>query len=166
MPALFHISTYRFKPSARRGLRTALLAIFGLVAVTTGFSGCFGAISGCNGNSEQQALTLANQLHAKMAQGDLAGIYDDAAQRYRDAVTREKSDALFSSVARKLGSPQNCKQGITKYEVTTNGTMIESQCETTFSKDATGVETFTWLKSGNEFRLLGYHINSDALIER
>jgi hypothetical protein len=147
-------------------LRTFLVAASGLVAFSISLSGCFGAIAGCNGDSEKQALALANELHAKMAQGDVAGIYNDADQRYRDAVTREKSDALFSSVARKLGSPQDCKQGITKYEVTTNGTIIESQCETTFSKNATGVETFTWLKSNDQFHLLGYHINSDALIER
>ena len=50
--------------------------------------------------------------------------------------------------------------------VTTSGTVLKAQCETRFSKDATGVETFDWIKSGDQYRLLGYHINSNELIER
>jgi hypothetical protein len=83
-----------------------------------------------------------------------------------ETLSLAKNRMLFFRRSRASLGRRKTASKASKYEVTTNGTMIESQCETTFSKDATGVETFTWLKSGNEFRLLGYHINSDALIER
>ncbi len=105
-------------------------------------------------------------MHQKMTNGDLAGIYDGADQRYKDAVSREKSDALFSAVARKLGAPENCKQQGFNINTTTSGTTIRLVCQTTFSKNATGVETIVWIKSGDQFRLVGYHIESDELIER
>jgi hypothetical protein len=105
-------------------------------------------------------------MHKKMASRDWTGIYDGADQRYRDAVTREKSDAMFASIDRKLGVPLDCKQRGTNFSVTTIGTTIVSACKTQFAKDATGDETFTWAKSGDQYKLLGYHINSNELIER
>ena len=139
-----------------------LAFVAGLVLLVHTLSGCFGSLKAY----QQQALTLATAMHQKMTSGDVNGIYDGADQRYRDVVTHQKSDALFSSIARKLGAPLDCKQGNTNFQVTTSGTTIVSVCKTTFSKDATGVETFTWIKSGDQFRLLGYHINSEELIER
>ena len=125
-------------------------------------------ICGCMGVAEaaKQALQLETAMHEQMTRGDFAAIYNGADQRYRDAAGRDKSDALFSAIAKKLGSPQDCKQGSTFIQVATSGTTIRSACTTTFSKSATAVETFTWIKSGDQYRLLGYHINSDDLIER
>jgi urocanate hydratase len=133
-----------------------------LLAGTIALSGCFGSLK----TAQDDAAKLATAFHSQMTQGDLAGIYNNADQRYRDAVTRTKSDALFSSIARKLGSPLDCKPGGFNVNMTTSGTILKSQCETRFSKDATAVETFTWVKSTDQYRLLGYNINSDALIER
>jgi hypothetical protein len=154
---------------ATRQWQTIFVAL-GLVVVATGMSGCFGPIAGCMStaaNSKAQSLTLANAMHVKMAQGDLAGIYDGADQRYKDVVSREKSDALFSAVARKLGSPLDCNQQSFNFNMDASaGMTLRTICETKFSKDATGTETFIWIKSGDQFRLLSYNINSDALIER
>jgi hypothetical protein len=127
-----------------------------------GLSGCFGVLK----DREQQAFNLATALHRKMTAGDLAGIYTSADDRYRAAVTREKSDALFSAIARKLGPPLDCTQGRTNYQVNTSGTTLVFVCQTKFTKDATAVETFKWIKSGDQFKLLGYNIQSEELIER
>jgi hypothetical protein len=134
----------------------------GLLLASIGLAGCFGAIA----DSQKQALQLETAFHQQMARGDLAGIYNGADDRCRAAVSREKSDALFSSIARKLGFPLDCKQGGTFVQVATWGTTIRSECTTNFSKDASGKETFVWVKSGEQFRMLNYNINSDALIER
>lgn len=141
-------------------LRFALLFIF--LCALSGVSGCFGSLKA----AQQQALQLETAMHKQMANGDLAGIYNDADQRYREAVTRDKSDALFSSISRKLGAPLDCDPGNTNIRVGTGGTTIVSACTTKYTKDATAVETFTWVKSTDRFRLLGYHINSEELIER
>lgn len=116
--------------------------------------------------ASDEALKLETAMHQQMAKGDVAGIYNDADQKYRDVMTREKSDALFTSIVRKLGAPQDCKQGGTFVHVGTIGTTIRSECQTTFSKNATATETFVWMKSQDRYRLMGYKISSNELIER
>jgi hypothetical protein len=144
-----------------KGLRVWGMLFVVLLALM-GITGCFGKLK----EFEHQALTLDDAMHKKMAAGDVAGIYDNADQRYRDAVTREKSDAFYASIARKLGAPLDCKQGNTRYFVGTGGTTIASVCDMHFAKNASGVETFTWLKSGDTYKLLGYDIKSNDLIRR
>jgi hypothetical protein len=126
------------------------------------------AVPGCMNPAEaaKQALQLETAMHEQMTRGDFTGIYNGADQRYRNAVSREKSDALFSSIVRKLGPPLDCKTGGTFVQAATWGTTIKSVCTTTFSKNATGVETFVWIKDGDQYRLTGYHVTSDDLIER
>jgi hypothetical protein len=154
------------------GLRSALRGFavaIGLFMFSISLSGCFGAISGCFSalaDGDKQAQAQAAAMHDKMTRGDLAGIYDNADQRYKDAISREKSDALFTAVTNKLGAPQDCKQQGFNMNATTSGTTLRLVCQTTFSKNATGMETFVWLKSGDQYRLLLYNINSDELIER
>lgn len=139
-----------------------LLITFALALLAASLSGCWVRVTG---NSEE-ANQLAKSLHDQMARGDLAGIYNESDQRFRSAVTRDKSDALFSSISRKLGAPQDCKAKRTQTQVGSSGTTINLVCETTFAKNAKGTETIEWIKSGNQFRLLNYHINSEELIER
>ena len=141
-------------------LRVCLLSLMVLTAGS--MSGCFGTITG--GSSE--ALKLETAMHQQMARGDVAGIYNDADQRYRNAVSREKSDALYISIVRKLGVPLDCKQGGSMMQVGTMGTTIRSECETRFSKDAIAKETFVWVKAKDRYRLIGYNIVSNDLITR
>jgi hypothetical protein len=79
------------------------------------FSGCMGTVK----EAAKQALQLETAMHEQMVRGDFAGIYNGADQQYRSAIDRGKSDALFSSIARKLGSPLGCKQGNTFVQATT-----------------------------------------------
>jgi hypothetical protein len=153
--------------NATMGLRQRIERI-GLFTITSaGFllcmtvCGCFASL----GADKNETLGLANAMHDRMTRGDLAGIYTDADQRYRNAISREKSDALFSAIARKLGSPQSCNQQGSNFQVATWGTTLRTVCQTTFSKNATGKETFVWIKTDNQFRLLSYTINSDELID-
>jgi hypothetical protein len=133
-----------------------------IILITLPNSGCFGTFAG----GAADALKLETAMHQQMARGDVAGIYNDADQRYRDAVSREKSDALYTSIVRKLGVPLDCKQGRSIMQVGTMGTTIRSECQTSFSKDATANETFVWGKSKDRYRLMGYNIVSNDLITR
>ena len=124
--------------------------------------GCFGLLK----NAQEDGVKLATAFHQQMAQGDLAGIYNNADENYRKSVTRERSDALFSAIARKLGTPLDCKPGGINVSATPAGRTLHSQCETHFSKNATGEENFVWLKSGGQYRLVSYRISSQELVER
>ena len=132
-----------------------------LVLLTLSLSSCKGILE-----ATKQSYQLETAMHEQMAHGDFAGIYNGADIRYQNAISRDKSDMLFAAIATKLGSPLDCKQGSTFVQAATWGTTIKSVCNTTFSKNATAVETFMWIKSGGQYYLAGYHINSDALIER
>ena len=165
----FAVTGSPMESTHRQSAKTIVAMFAGLFLLSTGISGCFGMISGCvssMANGEQQAQSLAATMHQKMASNNLAGIYDGASQRYKDAVTREKSDDLFSAINRKLGAPGECKQQGFNMNSTTSGTILKLTCETKFSKDATGTETFAWIKSEDQYQLLGYHIESEELIER
>lgn len=151
---------------AKQAIRIAPLLVLVSFPFCIVISGCLGGCLSALANGQQQAQTLVTELHQKMTNGDLAGIYDGADQRYKDAVTRQRSDALFSSVSRKLGTPGKCNQQGFTINATTSGTVLRLVCKTTFSKDATGTESFTWIKSGEQFRLLRYDIESEELIER
>jgi hypothetical protein len=133
-----------------------------LLAGAIAISGCFGGLKAAN----DDGLKLATALHKQMAQGDLAGIYNNAAENYRKSVPREMFDAQFSAIARKLGAPLDCKPAGIAVNVDRSGTTIRSKCETHFSKDATGEESFVWFKSGDQFQLLSYNINSRELSDR
>ena len=109
---------------------------------------------------------LDAELHNSIARGDWNGIYANADPGYREAVTLEKSTALFSTIVRKLGPPISSKQTSWNLNANTSGTILRSECETKFGKNASGVESIVWRKTGGTYRLLGYHINSDELISR
>lgn len=125
-------------------------------------------LAGCMSPAEagKQALQLETVMHQQMARGDFDGIYNGADERYQKATDRGKSDALFSAIARKLGSPLDCRPSGTFIQAATWGMTIKSVCTTKFAKNASGIETFVWIKDGSQYRLAGYHITSDELIER
>src|SRR3569833_2615077 len=65
-----------------------------VVLIVAAMSGCFGRFTG--GSAE--ALKLETAMHQQMAGGDVAGIYTEADQRYRDVLSRDNSDAQFSAI--------------------------------------------------------------------
>lgn len=134
----------------------------GIVAAVITLNGCFGLLK----TAQQDGVDAATALHKQMADGDLAGIYNNADENYRSSMTRQQSDMLFSMIARKLGTPLDCKPGGVNVNVNSLGTTLHSECETHFSKNATGEEIFIWLKASDRYRLVSYHINSRDLIGR
>ena len=124
------------------------------------------AICGCNhvlDSNAHQANALAEDLHRSMAKQDWASIYANADESYRRNVAPEESARMFASIVSKLGTPVSCKQGSTMIDVHTTGKTIKSECETTFSLNAAGEETFFWRKSDGVYRLSGYNVTSNAL---
>lgn len=113
-----------------------------------------------------QALQLAKNLHHRMLNGDIDGIYDDADPGLKANSDLSRHRALFSSIARKLGSPMNCQQGVTAVKYGFFTKKIRSECTTRFSNNSTGTETLIWVGSGDQYRLNYYFIRSDDLITR
>ncbi len=114
----------------------------------------------------EDSAKLDSDLHSAMTRGDWQGIYANADPGYREGVTEQKSDTLFQTISRKLGAPVSSKETSWNINATPSGTFLRVQCDTKFAMNASGVETIVWRKSGDGYRLYGYHINSDDLITR
>jgi hypothetical protein len=125
-------------------------------------------LCGCQQLTEapKDAERLNGKLHAEMTQGDFSKIYAEADPGFRSATSEEKFEALLVAIQKKLGNPVSSKQTGWTLNATTSGTLLRTQCETTFAKSASGIETIEWRKSDGDYRLYGYHINSDDLISR
>ncbi|HEY4354823.1 MAG TPA: hypothetical protein VGN16_03675 [Acidobacteriaceae bacterium] len=115
----------------------------------------------------QEGQHLDEGLHASMAHGDWNGIYANADGGYRDGVTPEKSQALFSNIVRKLGAPVSTQQVGWRAMAGTSGTFLRSECSTKFANNAIADETIVWKKgSDGAYRLYNYNISSEDLITR
>jgi Protein of unknown function (DUF4019) len=125
-------------------------------------------LAGCNDikQAPKDAERLDTDLHSAMTRGDIKGIYANADDGLKSAISEEKFDALFAAIAKKLGTPISCTPGGWNLNTDTSGTFLKTECQTKFSKNASGTETITWRKSGETYRLFDYHINSDELLER
>jgi hypothetical protein len=114
----------------------------------------------------KDAEKLDADLHSAMTRGDFKSIYANADDGFKSETSEEKFDALLTAIAKKLGTPISSTPAGWNLNANTSGTFLKTQCETKFSKNASGTETITWRKSGQTYRLYGYQINSSELIER
>jgi hypothetical protein len=129
---------------------------------------CVMALAGCTqlAQASKDGEKLDAEMHNAMAHSDWKGIYADAAPELRAQTNEDKFGTLFMAISKKLGTPLSCKQTGWNVNTNTSGTYLKSVCETKFSNNASGTETFEWLKTDGKYRLYGYHINSDELITR
>jgi hypothetical protein len=125
-------------------------------------------LTGCTqlADASKDGEKLDADAHSAMSRGDWKSIYADADPQMRSDTSEEKFGALFTAIAKKLGNPVSSKQTRWNLNATTSGTYLRSECETKFSNNASGTETFEWKKTDGKYRLYSYHISSDDLITR
>jgi hypothetical protein len=132
-----------------------------LVLITLSFTGCK-QLTQASGDAQKQTQAF----HDAMKVGNWAQMYADADPTMREKATQQQFTTLMSAVQHKLGDPVSFKQVNFRINTTTNGIFLSSVCETVFSKDAKGTESFVWRADGDKYRVVGYHINSEELITR
>jgi uncharacterized protein DUF4019 len=122
--------------------------------------------TGCGAQKDMEAASAAvAQFHSQLDNQDYVAIYNNAEQRFRDASKQEDFVALMTAVHKKLGTvKQSSRQGFF-VNYNTSGTSIRLTYSTKFS-GGDADEEFLWSKRGDSFLLLGYHINSNALITK
>jgi hypothetical protein len=102
-------------------------------------------------------------LHAKMTQGDDAGIFAQADPEWQQEIGHEKSNHIFDYVRDQLGAPRSTS--CTNQDISTNatdGTILTLTFTTVFDK-GTATETLKLHKSNGVYRMISYNINSDHL---
>lgn len=136
--------------SVRRSLPALLAAVL---------AGC--SMSADVGLAERQVV----QFHQQLDAGQLQQIYAEASDRLRRATSEQDMQNLLAAVHRKLGDVKSSVRGAWSVHAGTTGTFISLSYQTHFSEgDAT--ERFDYQLEGDKALLAGYHINSNALIEK
>ncbi len=110
------------------------------------------------------AQTATERFHLKLDLGQFDSIYQENDPEFQNAGTEKDANALWRMVQRRFGSLQSDSLFNWNVSVTTNnGTVVRLVYYTTFSKDK-ATETFTWRIRNGKPALLGYNINSPALL--
>jgi len=140
-------------------MRAKLHAAVLFVSTAAIFSGC-GATKDISGASD--AVTT---FHARLDSGDYTTIYSQADQVFRNASKQQEFLEFMAAIHRKLGRVNSAKQERFFVNYTTSGTRVRLNYTTKFT-GGDAEEEFVWAKSGNDYTLAGYHINSMALITK
>lgn len=117
-------------------------------------------------DASKEGEALDARVHEAMIRGDWKSVYASADPDMKSDTSEDKFGALFVAVSKKLGQPVSSKQTGWTVSKTTSGAFLRSTCETKFSSNASGTETFTWRMADGKYRLYSYNIRSDELITR
>jgi hypothetical protein len=126
------------------------------------------ALAGCKQITEakKDGEKLVADVHSAMGRGDWKSIYDGADPELRAGTPEDKFGALFVAISKKLGNPVSFSETGWNLNRTSDGTFLKSTCQTKFSNNASGTETFEWRRVDEKYLLYSYHINSDELVTR
>ena len=107
-----------------------------------------------------QAVT---RFHKMLDAGQNAQIYRESAQEMKNAGPEAKLDAFLSAVHRKLGTVTKATRQGFNDQMNTGGHYITMTYATTYTRGE-ATETFVYKISDGKAALVGYNVNSDALI--
>jgi hypothetical protein len=121
-------------------------------------------LAGCTGGDDVAVTEQAiGRFHKELNAGAFVGIHQNASAEWKEASSEPASVELFNGVRRKLGKFVSGKQSGWKVNYGTAGTIVVLQYDSKFEK-GDAQETFTYRRSGDRAELIGYNINSRALI--
>jgi len=123
-------------------------------------------LGGC-GSSENLRIAkeATTHVHAQMDSEQFTQIYSEADDALRAATKQQDFLAFVSAVHRKLGRVQNASQTSFFVNFSTSGTRVRLNYQTKFD-GGDAQEEFIWKIKGDQAALVGYHINSTALITK
>jgi len=117
-----------------------------------------------SGKNVQNAAKSVEQFHSQLNTEQYQVIYAAADDGLHKATNEADFVAFLQAVHKKLGNVQTSQR--TNFQVgvsTGQGSTVNLVYDTTFEQ-GTGTEQFLWHIRDNQPVLLGYHINSNALV--
>jgi hypothetical protein len=123
-------------------------------------------IAGCGTKADIGIVDAAvTKFHNQLDAGKFDEMYDESDDAFKAAATKQKFVDLLSAIHRKLGSVKSAGRQGFFVNFGTVGERIRLTYSSQFENDHAD-EEFVFQVSGKSVRLVGYHINSDALITR
>ncbi|MCI0356806.1 MAG: DUF4019 domain-containing protein [Acidobacteria bacterium] len=118
----------------------------------------------CSASQHKQAAEQAVQgFHEQLDGQRFVEIYRAAHEDFRKSSSEAEMTEFFAAIHRKLGTVQSSTQEGWRVNVTTGGTQVLLTYKTRFT-NGPATESFTWIVRDGRAVLLGYNINSRALI--
>jgi hypothetical protein len=105
------------------------------------------------------------RFHQQLDSQNYVTVYAQADQKFRDATKQDDFVALMTAVHSKLGQVGSTTRKSYFVNYNTSGSQIRVNYATKFG-EGDAEEEFVWSKNGDNLALLGYHINSVALITK
>lgn len=102
-------------------------------------------------------------FHSSLDAGKFDEIYDAAADELKTAATKQDFVILLSAIHRKLGQVAKSEKQTWHVDYNTAGNFVTLVYNTTFT-NGTGAEQFVYKLHDGQASLVGYHINSNALL--
>ena len=122
------------------------------------------AVAGCGGKQQiANAEAAVTQFHAELNAGNFDHIYTDSDAAMKNASSQEKFVALLNAIHRKLGAAKSANRQSFFMNYGTSGKFLRLTYATQYDADS-ATEEFVFHIDGNNVRLAGYHINSEALV--
>jgi hypothetical protein len=119
--------------------------------------------SGCS-KAREAAESASRDFRLRCAREAYADVYRDAAPELRSTVSEAGFAKLMKGLSGKLGAWRSSKEPAWKVFVGTGGRTVTLQYGSQFEK-AQATEEFVWrIDSDGRPVLLGYHVNSPALL--
>ena len=137
----------------RRAIKGAV--VLGTLALA--FGGC-----GISAN-KQKAESAASIFHRDFNAGKFAEIFSGATPRFRSTGTQADFAAYLQAVHTNLGGFKSAEPGQWRVNSTPGGTFVDLNYSSQFELGS-GVESFTFLISGEQVNLQAYNINSRELV--
>ena len=103
--------------------------------------------------------TTISEFHETYNSGDAQALYALTSDEFRSATTPEQMQALVDLVTERMGAVQSTERE--GFNINTNNGLTETKVtmKTQFAKGE-GTETYTFYGSGDELRLVGWHVDS------
>jgi hypothetical protein len=122
------------------------------------------ALTGCSMSADTNVAERAiPNFHYMLDAGQFDAIYDASSDHLRQASRRKDFDNFLKAVHGKLGNTKASSQRSFFVNYGTNGTFVTITHNTQFDC-GDGIEQFVYVLSDGKASLVGYQINSNALI--
>jgi Protein of unknown function (DUF4019) len=105
------------------------------------------------------------KFHDRYNAGKFNEIYADTDEKFKKVTSEAEWTTLLEALHRKLGVVKQSKSAGWGVNATPQGTMATLNYEVEFS-EGKGTEQFVFHITGDQARLLGYHVNSPLLITK
>jgi hypothetical protein len=140
-------------------MRPRAILLMSVAAASLGLAGC-SAVKG-----KEAADRAVKQFHEQLDKGEFKNIYSAAHPDLKAVSTEKDFIALLEAVHRKLGMVQSSEPAGWNVNTFNFKINVVVGYKTKFA-EGEAVETFTYRVEGEKALLLGYNINSQALITK